>query len=115
MLGFRFSEESKILLSEKRKGEKNSFYNKSHSQETKNKISKANKNRKMSEEFCKRLCKKHNFKKEEFEEYFKIVQEKFNEIPSDQEIASQECKQSQIKNQVIETLEKVILDIKTLK
>lgn len=36
-------------------------------------------------------------KKEEFEEYFKIVQEKFNEIPSDQEIASQECKQSQIK------------------
>lgn len=38
-----------------------------------------------------------------------------NEIPSDQEIASQECKQSQIKNQVIETLEKVILDIKTLK
>lgn len=68
-----------------------------------------------SEEFCKKLCKKHNFKKEEFEEYFKIVQEKFNEIPSDQEIASQECKQSQIKNQVIETLEKVILDIKTLK
>ncbi len=56
-----------------------------------------------------------NFVKEEFEEYFKIVQEKFNEIPSDQEIASQECKQSQIKNQVIETLEKVILDIKTLK
>ncbi len=54
LLGFRFSEESKILLSEKRKGEKNSFYNKSHSQETKNKISKANKNRKMSEEFCKR-------------------------------------------------------------
>ena len=56
-----------------------------------------------------------DFQKEEFEEYFKIVQEKFNEIPSDQEIASQECKQSQIKNQVIETLEKVILDIKTLK
>ena len=68
-----------------------------------------------SEEFCKRLCEKHNFKKEEFEEYFKIAQEKFNEIPSDQEIASQECKQSQIKDQVIETLEKVILDIKTLK
>lgn len=65
--------------------------------------------------FVKDFVKKHNFKKEEFEEYFKIVQEKFNEIPSDQEIASQECKQSQIKNQVIETLEKVILDIKTLK
>lgn len=48
-------------------------------------------------------------------DFVKIVQEKFNEIPSDQEIASQECKQSQIKNQVIETLEKVILDIKTLK
>ena len=31
-----------------------------------------------SEEFCKRLCEKHNFQKEEFEEYFKIVQEKFN-------------------------------------
>lgn len=65
--------------------------------------------------FVKDFVKSIISKKEEFEEYFKIVQEKFNEIPSDQEIASQECKQSQIKNQVIETLEKVILDIKTLK
>ena len=61
------------------------------------------------------FCRAYIGRIEEFEEYFKIVQEKFNEIPSDQEIASQECKQSQIKNQVIETLEKVILDIKTLK
>lgn len=60
-----------------------------------------------SEEFCKRLCEKHNFQKEEFEEYFKIVQEKFNEIPSDQEIASQECKQSQIKIKLLKHLKKL--------
>lgn len=70
---------------------------------------------KILKNFVKDFVKSITSKKEEFEEYFKIVQEKFNEIPSDQEIASQECKQSQIKDQVIETLEKVILDIKTLK
>lgn len=52
LIGFNHSEKSKLLMSNKRKGEKNAFYNKTHSQESKNKISKANKNRKMSEEFC---------------------------------------------------------------
>ena len=34
-----------------------------------------------SEEFCKRLCEKHNFKKEEFEEYFKIVKKNSMKYP----------------------------------
>jgi group I intron endonuclease len=52
LIGFNHSEKSKLLMSKERKGEKNAFYNKTHSQEAKDKISKANKNRKMSEEFC---------------------------------------------------------------
>ena len=52
LIGFTHSEKSKLLMSKERKGEKNAFYNKTHSQEAKDKISKANKNRKMSEDFC---------------------------------------------------------------
>jgi len=54
LIGFNHSEKSKLLMSKERKGEKNAFYNKKHTQETKNKISLANKGKKMSEEFCKK-------------------------------------------------------------
>jgi ABC-type ATPase with predicted acetyltransferase domain len=66
-LGFKHSQETKKLKSLQTKGNKNPFFNKTHSQETKNKISKANKNRKMSKEFSinrSEYMKKHPIKKE---------------------------------------------------
>ena len=43
MSGYTLSEETRKKMSEKRKGENNSFYGKHHSEETKRKISEANK------------------------------------------------------------------------
>lgn len=54
LIGFNHSEKSKLLMSMKRMGEKNSFYNKTHTQEAKDKISLSRKGKKMSEEFCKK-------------------------------------------------------------
>lgn len=50
--GFKHSDKAKKIKSLQTLGVNNPFYNKTHSQETKNRISSANKNRKMSEEFC---------------------------------------------------------------
>jgi group I intron endonuclease len=52
LVGFNHTQKSKNKMSIKRSGEKNSFYNKKHSEESKNKISEANKNKKRSKEFC---------------------------------------------------------------
>lgn len=70
LLGFKHSEETNKLTSLRVTGVNNPFYNKTHSQETKNKISKANKNKKMSEEFCNKrsLYMKNNPIKKEIRE-----------------------------------------------
>lgn len=52
LMGFKHSDKTKKMKSLQVLGTNNPFYNKTHSQEAKDKISKANKNRKMSEEFC---------------------------------------------------------------
>jgi group I intron endonuclease len=54
VIGFNHSKKSKLLMSKQRAGERNFFYNKKHTQETKDKISLANKGRKNSEDFCKK-------------------------------------------------------------
>ena len=52
LIGFKHSDKTKKMKSLQVSGINNPFYNKTHSQEAKDKISKANKNKKMSEEFC---------------------------------------------------------------
>ena len=52
LIGFKHSDKTKKMKSLQVLGTNNPFYNKTHSQEAKDKISKANKNKKMSEEFC---------------------------------------------------------------
>jgi hypothetical protein len=54
-LGKKHTEESKRKMSEANKGEKNSFYGKTHSEETKKKISEAGKDRKHTEETKKKI------------------------------------------------------------
>lgn len=58
LLGGKLSEETKMKLSESRKGAGNSFYGKSHSQESKMKISLANSGKKMSSESVERRASK---------------------------------------------------------
>jgi hypothetical protein len=50
MLGYKYSDEQKIKMSENRRGKKNQHYGKKHSEETKRKIGEKNKNRIISEE-----------------------------------------------------------------
>ena len=54
----KHKEETKIIMSEKRKGQQNSFYGKKHSEETKNKLSKFLKGRKIWNK-GKKLTKEH--------------------------------------------------------
>jgi group I intron endonuclease len=54
LLGFRHSEKTRQLKSKQIKGESNPFYGKKHTDDVKQRISAANKNRKMGDEFSNR-------------------------------------------------------------
>jgi group I intron endonuclease len=82
MLGYKYSDEQKLKMSENRRGEKNQHYGKKHSEETKKKISEKNKNRYISEEekqkrsvAMKKAMKR--IKEEEPEKYEKMLSIKY--------------------------------------
>jgi group I intron endonuclease len=54
LVGFSHSQETRYLKSQQVKGENNPFYGKKHTDDVKERISKANKNRKMSIEFSEK-------------------------------------------------------------
>lgn len=62
-IGFKFSEEAKLKMSEARAGENNSFYGKKHSKETKLRISKANEGKDHTEEARSKMSKNRKGKK----------------------------------------------------
>lgn len=74
--GFKHSEETKLLYSNTRKGNKNSMFGKTHTIETKEKISKANKGRVISQETKDMISKSNKGKTHSEETKHKISNSK---------------------------------------